>query len=243
MYTCCELQWRLKLPLREPIETPRGDYLALGPPHKFCSARFGDIRSFRIYRAHPPPLPPPCRSPQGRVSNEILRSTCPQKDAVPSQQSRSHLSSQTSLSKTCFLSFRESSRFFVCTVFNHICSAHCFKRSTLKSSLYMSVHTAFLVMGRGRTKPYHVHSVWDFVLLYAIYTATTLTESYISPSSIRLPHPSLYPLAWFALWALYGFTAGLVATGLWVVAHECGHQAFSESKTINNAVGWVLHSA
>jgi fatty acid desaturase len=32
-------------------------------------------------------------------------------------------------------------------------------------------------------------------------------------------------------------------TGLWVIAHECGHQGFSESKTINNAVGWVLHSA
>jgi hypothetical protein len=32
------------------------------------------------------------------------------------------------------------------------------------------------------------------------------------------------------------------ATGLWIIAHECGHQAFSESKTINNAVGWVLHS-
>lgn len=31
--------------------------------------------------------------------------------------------------------------------------------------------------------------------------------------------------------------------GLWVIAHECGHQGFSESKTINNAVGWVLHSA
>jgi len=35
----------------------------------------------------------------------------------------------------------------------------------------------------------------------------------------------------------------LFATGLWVIAHECGHQAFSESKTINNSVGWVLHSA
>lgn len=31
--------------------------------------------------------------------------------------------------------------------------------------------------------------------------------------------------------------------GVWVIAHECGHQAFSESKQLNNAVGWVLHSA
>jgi hypothetical protein len=41
----------------------------------------------------------------------------------------------------------------------------------------------------------------------------------------------------------YWFWAGLAGTGLWVVAHECGHQGFSESKTINNAVGWALHSA
>lgn len=32
-------------------------------------------------------------------------------------------------------------------------------------------------------------------------------------------------------------------TGVWVIAHECGHQAFSESETINNLVGLVLHSA
>ena len=24
---------------------------------------------------------------------------------------------------------------------------------------------------------------------------------------------------------------------------QCGHQAFSDSKTINDSVGWVLHSA
>ena len=32
-------------------------------------------------------------------------------------------------------------------------------------------------------------------------------------------------------------------TGLWVLAHECGHQAFSDYKWVNNAVGMVLHSA
>ena len=53
----------------------------------------------------------------------------------------------------------------------------------------------------------------------------------------------LYPFMRFVLWSLYGFAAGLVATGLWVIAHECGHQAFSESKIINNTVGWVLHTS
>jgi len=32
-------------------------------------------------------------------------------------------------------------------------------------------------------------------------------------------------------------------TGIWVIAHECGHQAFSSSKLLNDAVGLVLHSA
>lgn len=31
-------------------------------------------------------------------------------------------------------------------------------------------------------------------------------------------------------------------TGLWVVAHECGHRAFSDSKFVCDVVGWVLHS-
>ena len=47
----------------------------------------------------------------------------------------------------------------------------------------------------------------------------------------------------FALWNVYAFAAGTVATGLWVIAHECGHRAFSDSNTVNDAVGLVLHSA
>jgi len=44
------------------------------------------------------------------------------------------------------------------------------------------------------------------------------------------------------LWCVYWFVQGTVMTGIWVLAHECGHQAFSESEFINNSVGWVLHS-
>jgi omega-6 fatty acid desaturase / acyl-lipid omega-6 desaturase (Delta-12 desaturase) len=36
---------------------------------------------------------------------------------------------------------------------------------------------------------------------------------------------------------------GLFGTGLWVLAHECGHQSFSTSKTLNDTVGWICHSA
>lgn len=85
-------------------------------------------------------------------------------------------------------------------------------------------------------------SVWDLFLIACFWKATTYLDARISPEYISLPYPQLYTLAKFALWTFYTFPTGLVATGLWVIAHECGHQAFSESKAINNAVGWVLHS-
>jgi len=31
-------------------------------------------------------------------------------------------------------------------------------------------------------------------------------------------------------------------TGIWVLAHECGHQSFTKYKWLNDSVGWVLHS-
>lgn len=64
-----------------------------------------------------------------------------------------------------------------------------------------------------------------------------LFHSYLTPASV----PSVY--ARFALWTLYTFIQGLFGTGLWVMAHECGHQSFSTSKTLNDTVGWICHSA
>lgn len=51
-----------------------------------------------------------------------------------------------------------------------------------------------------------------------------------------------YPLRCVA-WALYTVLQGLFGTGIWVLAHECGHGAFSPSKFVNDLTGWVLHSA
>ncbi|KAK2465236.1 hypothetical protein APHAL10511_002590 [Amanita phalloides] len=74
--------------------------------------------------------------------------------------------------------------------------------------------------------------VWDCIVITLIYKAAKYLDASITQSFAR-----------FALWSLYGFWAGLFATGLWVIGHECGHQAFSESKMVNNTVGWILHSA
>lgn len=45
------------------------------------------------------------------------------------------------------------------------------------------------------------------------------------------------------LWLLYTFVQGLFATGLWVLAHECGHQSFSPSKVLNDTVGFLCHTS
>lgn len=44
-------------------------------------------------------------------------------------------------------------------------------------------------------------------------------------------------------WLLYMFAQGCVGTGLWILGHECGHGAFSKHETINNCLGWVIHSS
>lgn len=47
---------------------------------------------------------------------------------------------------------------------------------------------------------------------------------------------------YYPLVSLYGFSQGIVWTGLWVLAHECGHSAFTKYGVINDTIGWFLHS-
>lgn len=49
-------------------------------------------------------------------------------------------------------------------------------------------------------------------------------------------------IAKFTFWLAYTYVQGLFCTGLWVLAHECGHQAFSDYGSINDFVGWLVHS-
>ncbi|XXQ34663.1 Fatty acid desaturase domain-containing protein [Plasmodiophora brassicae] len=57
-----------------------------------------------------------------------------------------------------------------------------------------------------------------------------------------LPAPSFSPLSILA-WLAYAVVNGTIATGVWVVAHECGHGAFSNQEWLCDTVGFVLHSA
>jgi omega-6 fatty acid desaturase (delta-12 desaturase) len=52
--------------------------------------------------------------------------------------------------------------------------------------------------------------------------------------------PYSWTYAW--AWAIYGVVTGTVATGCWVVAHECGHNAFSDNRVLQDAVGYTFHS-
>ncbi|ODQ65343.1 hypothetical protein NADFUDRAFT_51938 [Nadsonia fulvescens var. elongata DSM 6958] len=53
-----------------------------------------------------------------------------------------------------------------------------------------------------------------------------------------IPFVSLRVVAW----TCYCVVQSLFGTGLWILAHECGHSAFSPHKYVNDFVGWVLHS-
>lgn len=91
--------------------------------------------------------------------------------------------------------------------------AHCFERSAATSLYYV---------------------FRDVAMLGSIFF---VFHNYVTPETI----PSM-PLR-VALWTLYTVVQGMIATGVWVLAHECGHQAFSPSKVLNDTVGWICHSS
>jgi omega-6 fatty acid desaturase (delta-12 desaturase) len=90
---------------------------------------------------------------------------------------------------------------------------HCYERSGVKGLAYVARDIASLA------------------------TTFFLFNKYLTPENV----PST-PLR-AALWAVYTVVQGLFGTGLWVLAHECGHQSFSPSKVLNDTTGWICHSA
>lgn len=90
--------------------------------------------------------------------------------------------------------------------------AHCFQRSSARGLAYVAR---------------------DFASLAATFY---LFHNHVTPETV----PS--NLLRGGLWVIYTFVQGLFGTGLWVLAHECGHQSFSPSKVLNDTVGWICHS-
>lgn len=91
--------------------------------------------------------------------------------------------------------------------------AHCYERSAVRSLSYVAR---------------------DITVLASVFY---VFHNYVTPETV----PN-FP-ARVLLWTLYTVVQGLFGTGVWVLAHECGHQAFSPSKQLNDTVGWICHSA
>lgn len=91
---------------------------------------------------------------------------------------------------------------------------HCFERSYVTSMLYL---------------------FRDTVMAAACVYGTSLVLSADLPSTL-----AEVPL-WAAGWTFYAALMGTIMTGPWVLAHECGHGAFSPSKTWNDVVGFIVH--
>jgi omega-6 fatty acid desaturase (delta-12 desaturase) len=49
--------------------------------------------------------------------------------------------------------------------------------------------------------------------------------------------------AWVPAWVLYALVTGTAGIGLWVIAHECGHGAFSKNRWLQDGVGFIIHTA
>ncbi|KAI5824274.1 hypothetical protein K523DRAFT_315563 [Schizophyllum commune Tattone D] len=116
--------------------------------------------------------------------------------------------------------------------------AHCFERSTLRSSLYIVQDLAIIaLLYKGATAA-------DARLLAGTVPIPDTLREFLPPALFtREAATYLLPAARTALWGAYGYFTGLFATGLWIIAHEAGHQAFSSYRIVNDVVGWVLHSA
>eukprot|EP00040_Diaphanoeca_grandis_P027473 m.156501 g.156501 ORF g.156501 m.156501 type:complete len:397 (-) comp30998_c0_seq1:333-1523(-) len=75
------------------------------------------------------------------------------------------------------------------------------------------------------------YTAQDLIICSFLAYLATFIDTDAVPSSLR-----------FILWPTYWWWQGAFFTGLWVIAHECGHRAFSPNKHFGDAVGWVLHS-
>ena len=71
----------------------------------------------------------------------------------------------------------------------------------------------------------------DLVLLSGLFYSAVQLSQLDAPLFVTVP-----------LWALYSFVTGCVFTGLWILAHDCGHDSFSDNLTVNAFTGWALHS-
>lgn len=91
------------------------------------------------------------------------------------------------------------------------------------------------------TIPAHCH-ILDFrrSMLYTLMSVG-LTALLMGAAHAFLPVPTCSPLS-MVLWAAYATMTGTVAFGIWVIGHECGHNAFCATAWVGHVVGYICHS-
>jgi fatty acid desaturase len=62
---------------------------------------------------------------------------------------------------------------------------------------------------------------------------------------VLAPTPSPFPKqpTLRFVWPLYWLAQGTMFWALFVVGHDCGHQSFSPSRTLNDVVGNIVHAS
>lgn len=83
-------------------------------------------------------------------------------------------------------------------------------------------------------------------LLQVVFTYYIMLQ-YIQPKLNELSRASIAPFFFsftvkFLVWNCFWIIQGCNGTALWVIAHECGHHAFSPYRKLNNILGFLLHS-
>jgi omega-6 fatty acid desaturase (delta-12 desaturase) len=74
------------------------------------------------------------------------------------------------------------------------------------------------------------------------YVARDLTlVAAVATAACYIPSISLYWIRVLA-WVAYGYIQGLLFTGVWIIAHECGHGALFDDSRLGDTIGFVLHS-
>lgn len=91
---------------------------------------------------------------------------------------------------------------------------HCFQASYATSA-------AYIAMDLGKT--------------LLLWLALNLWDR----AAASLSLPAFVSWAFYAVWSFY---LGAVWFGVFVIGHECGHNATFPNRTVNDIVGWLLHT-
>lgn len=83
------------------------------------------------------------------------------------------------------------------------------------------------------------HLFKDLVMAAFLVLANYQIQSFLSHGQDQFWSFILSGLAWCFYWV----AQGIICTGIWVLAHECGHGAFTKSSLVNNVTGYILHTA